>query len=452
MSEVEEEPIEPIEQIGQDSPESLLHRLTQIKPDEMKVALWAIAYYFCLMCSYFIIKPLRDEMGVISGVENLQYLFTATFVVMLLMVPVFGWISSHFPREKFLPYVYLFFISNIILFFILFQTELEQVAIARAFYIWVSVYNLFVVSVFWSFLSEIFSSSQAKRLFAFIAMGGTAGGIVGPLLTAALVSFLGTANLLIISGLFLVVALISVNRLHKWHEYAIQENRNKGKIEKATEPASKMNGGIMAGVRLVFNSPYLVGICCLILLQTGLATFLYFQQLTIVDATFDDPARRTAVFSIIELLTNGLSLFIQFMITRRIINTFGIAPILALIPLLLCFGFLALWLTPTLGVIIAVQVIRRAGNYSINRPVREMLYTVLSKEEKYKAKNFIDTAIYRGGDMTSAWIYNGLSAGLGLSLSAIALIAVPVSAIWSFIAFKLGKAQEKKARENIEKT
>jgi AAA family ATP:ADP antiporter len=449
MSEVEEEPIEAIEQIGQVTPESLLHRLTHIQPDEMKVVLWAIVYYFCLMCSYFIIKPLRDEMGVISGVENLQYLFTGTFVVMLLMVPVFGWISSHYPREKFLPYVYLFFISNIIIFYILFQSEIEHVYVARAFYIWVSVYNLFVVSVFWSLLSEIFSSNQAKRLFAIIAMGGTAGGIVGPLLTASLVTFIGTENLLIVSAAFLIIALISVNRLHTWHEHTIRESRNGDELDKATDNESKMDGGILAGVKLVINSPYLMGICCLILLQTAMATFLYFQQLTIVDNVFDDPTRRTAIFSMIELLTNGLTLFLQFMVTRKIVNSFGIAPILALLPILLCFGFLALWMAPSLGVIIAVQVIRRAGNYSINRPVREMLYTVLRKEEKYKAKNFIDTAIYRGGDMTSAWIYNGLSTVLGLSLSAIALIAIPASAAWSFIAFKVGKAQENKVREKI---
>ena len=430
---------------GQHRLVAFFYRLTKLKPEETRMALWAIIYYFCLMCSYFIIKPLRDEMGVASGIENLQYLFTGTFVVMLLMVPVFGWISTHYPRERFLPYVYSFFIFNIFLFFALFRSDITHVYVARAFYIWVSVYNLFVVSVFWSFLSEIFTSNQAKRLFAFIAAGGTAGGIVGPLLTASLVSVLGPENLLVVSAFFLFVALISVNRLHSWHEQVLSNNKRESSDAQVTQAEQKMDGGILAGVRLVFASPYLMGICCMILLYTSLATFLYFQQLTIVNSVFDDPARRTAMFGIIELFTNGLTLFLQFIVTRRIIKHFGVAPALALVPVLLCFGFLALWVSPVLGVIVCVQVIRRAGNYAITRPVREMLYTVLSKEEKYKAKNFIDTAIYRGGDMASAWIYNGLSVGLGLGLSTIALIAIPISSVWAFIAYKLGKAQVKMA-------
>ena len=418
-----------------------LRQLISQDPDESRVALWAAVYYFSLMCSYFIIKPLRDEMGVVSGVENLQYLFTATFLVMLLIVPVFGWISSRYSREQFLPFVYGFFICNILLFFVLFKTHLSEVYVARIFYVWVSVFNLFVVSVFWSFMSEIFTSEQAKRLFTFIAAGGTIGGIAGPAITTGLVTILGPENLLIISGIFLGIALYSIHRLHVWHLSLVNDRETRGGAD-SLQPVQLMNSGIMAGVRLVFRSRYLLGICSLILLYTALATFLYFQQLTIVDAAFDEPAKRTAIFGIIELFTNGLTLFLQFIVTRKIVKRFGMAPVLALIPFLLCFGFLALWIAPVLGVIITVQVIRRAGNYAITRPMREMLYVVLSKEEKYKAKNFIDTAIYRGGDMASAWLYSGLSIGLGLSLSTIALLAVPICGIWTLIAFKLGKSQE----------
>ena len=420
-------------------------RLVNIKPDEMKLTLWASIYYFCLMCSYFIIKPLRDEMGVVSGVDNLQYLFTATFLAMLLIIPVFGWISSRYTREVFLPYVYLFFIFNILVFFALFKSQIDEIYVARSFYVWVSVYQLFVVSVFWSFMSEIFTSSQAKRLFAYIAAGGTTGGIAGPILTSSLVTVLGPQNLLIMSALFLSVALLSINRLHNWHVSTYSADID----NKIADPVVNKDKSVLAGVKLVFSSPYLMGICVLILLYTSLATFLYFQQLTIVDTSFDDPASRTAIFGMIELFTNGLTLFLQFFITRRIVNHFGVAPILAMIPFLLCFGFLALWAAPVLLVIVTVQVIRRAGNYAITRPVREMLYVVLSKEEKYKAKNFIDTAIYRGGDMASAWVYSGLSIGLGLSMTTIALIAVPFSGIWAFIAYRLGKKQELLASEQL---
>lgn len=421
-----------------------LRRLLKFEPGETRVALWASTYYFCLMCSYFILKPLRDEMGVVSGVDNLQYLFTATFIVMLLIVPVFGWITSRYTREKFLPYVYIFFLANILSFFVLFKTGVSQVYVARAFYVWVSVYNLFVISVFWSFMSEIFSSDQARRLFAFIAAGGTAGGIVGPALTSSLVTTLGQENLLLISASLLGVALFSIYRLHDWH---VKNNSNVQPVPVNPLPEQPRDRGILSGVKLVATSPYLLGICLMMLLYSTLQTFLYFQQLTIVNVSFSDPGHRTEIFGLIELFTNGLTLFIQFTITRKIIKLFGMATSLALIPFLLCFGFIALWLVPVLGVIMAVQVIRRAGNYAITRPLREMLYVVLSKEEKYKAKNFIDTAIYRGGDMASSWVYSGLSTGLGFSLPAIALIAVPVSGLWAYVAFKLGRTQERLAAE-----
>ena len=420
-------------------------QLASFEPGEARVAVWACIYYFCLMCSYFIVKPIRDEMGVVSGVENLQYLFTATFIVMLIIVPVFGWISTRYTREKFLPYVYIFFIANILTFYILFKTGFTQVYIARAFYVWVSVYNLFVVSVFWSFMSEIFSSAQAGRLFAFIAAGGTAGGIIGPALTSSLVTILGPENLLVISAGFLGIALLSIYWLHSWHEHNVKVKQPSTPTNNQSAPVSRMGGGILDGVKLVATSPYLLGICAMILLYSTLQTFLYFQQLTIVDASVNDPASRTAIFAMIELFTNGLTLIIQFTVTRKIVKSYGIASILALIPFLLCFGFIALWLAPVLGVIMSVQIIRRAGNYSITRPLREMLYVVVSNEEKYKAKNFIDTAIYRGGDMASAWVYSGLSIGLGFSLSTIALIAVPVCGLWTYVAYKLGRTQERLA-------
>lgn len=420
-----------------------LQRLLKSESDESMVAMWAAIYNFCLMCGYFILKPIRDEMGVASGIENLQYLFTATFVVMLLIIPVFGWISTRYSREQFLPYVYVFFIVNLLTFYALFETDISHVHVARVFYVWVNVFNLFVVSVFWSFMAEIFTSEQAKRLFAFIATGGTLGGIIGPSLTSTLVTLLGPENLLLVSAVLLGIAMYSIHRLHVWHE------RHRTETSAQTDPLpaanQRMDSGILAGVKLVITSPYLLGICLMMLLYSALSTFLYFQELTIVDAVFDEPAERTAVFGMIELLANGLTLLLHIFVTRNIVKRFAIAPVLASIPFILCFGFLALWWSQLLSVIIAVQVIRRAGNYAITRPVREMLYVVLSKEEKYKAKNFIDTAVYRAGDMASAWVYSGLSFGLGLSLSTIALIAVPISGIWAGVAYRLGKTQEKLA-------
>lgn len=387
-------------------------------------------------------------MGIAGGVENLHWLFTGTFLSMLAAVPLFGWIASKYPRKRFIPCVYYFFIANLLLFFFLFSTNLTHAYVARAFFIWVSVYNLFVVSVFWSFMADIYSDNQAKRLFGFIAAGGTTGAIVGPALTGNLVLLLGPKNLLPLSAILLLVSVVCIRRLiSKKHESTstVPDSFSKTEPNQAEDSDEKpMGGSIVAAFRLVLSSPYLMGICLLILLFTTLATFLYFQQAQIVRDSFDDPSRRTAVFAAIDFAVNILAVTIQVLLTGRIVKSIGLSWSLALIPVLLGLGFLMLGLVPLLMVLVIVQVVRRAGDYAIMKPSREMLFTVLNKEEKYKAKNFIDTAIYRGGDAVSAWIYAGLS-GLGLSLSAIALAAVPISGIWAIVSYILGKKREELA-------
>ena len=422
-----------------------LKRLVNVEPQELKALSWSCVYFFALLCSYYILRPLRDEMGIAGGVKNLQWLFTGTFLAMLAVVPLFGWITSHYPRKRFLPYVYYFFIGNILLFFVLFKSNITHAVVARAFFIWVSVFSLFVVSVFWSFMADIFRSTQAKRLFGFIAAGGTAGALTGPALTAALAVPLGPTNLLLISAGLLGGAVFCVKRLIAWRENSIARAAAAGDATEAEDQA--MGGGILAAFQLVLKSPYLIGICLLILLFTTLATFLYFQQAHIIRDHFADSADRTTVFAIMDFSVNALTIIVQLFLTGRIVKHLGLGWTLALIPLLLGIGFLILGLTPVLGTIIMLQIIRRAGNYAVMKPAREMLYVVLSKEEKYKAKNFIDTAIYRGGDVVSAWAFAGLQ-GLGFTLSAIALIAVPLSAIWALISFKLGKTQEALANLN----
>ena len=415
----------------------LLKRLVDVEPEELRALLWSFSYFFALLCSYYIVRPMRDEMGVAGGIENLQWLFTGTFVVMLAAVPLFGWVTSRFERRRFLPYVYLFFIANLLIFFLLFRSSITHVYVARAFFIWASVFNLFVVSVFWSFMADIFNNRQARRLFAFIAAGGTSGAIAGPMLTAGLALRLGYTNLLLISALCLGWALLCIYRLIDWKERLTATSD----IDSADATAdTALGGGLFAGVSLVMRSPYLLGICVLMLLFTTLATFLYFQQAQIVRDSFADPAARTSVFAAIDLAVNSLTILIQVLLTGRLVKWLGLPVVLALIPLLLGAGFLAIGFAPVLAVLVVVQVIRRAGNYAIMRPAREMLYVVLGREEKYKAKNFIDTVVYRGGDALSAWAYEGLRA-LGLGLSAIAFLAVPLSVIWAGVAYRLGKQQ-----------
>jgi len=415
-----------------------LRRLVKAQPGELAALFWAFVYFFSLLCSYYIVRPMRDEMGIAGGVENLQWLFTGTLLAMLAAVPLFGWVSSRFKRRHFLPAVYGFFIVNLLLFFVLFRSDITHAWVARAFFIWASVFNLFVVSVFWSFMADIFDNEQARRLFGFIAAGGTSGAICGPLVAAALAQPLGPTNLLPVSALLLGVAVLCINRLSAWRSRQADTRATTAAAEQA------IGGSIFAGIRLVLRSPYLLGICVLMLLFTTLATFLYFQQAQIVRDSFSDPAERTAVFAGIDLAVNSLTLIFQLLLTGRLVKWLGLGWTLALVPLLLAGGFLALGLAPVLAVLVVVQVLRRAGNYAIMRPSREMLYVVLGREEKYKAKNFIDTVVYRSGDAVSAWAYAGLRA-LGLSLSTIAFIAAPLALVWAAVAYRLGRAQTRLA-------
>jgi AAA family ATP:ADP antiporter len=393
-------------------------------------------------------------MGIAGGVEQLQWLFSGTFVVMLLAVPLFGWLTSRYPRRKFLVYVYYFFITNLLLFFALFRAGIEQAWLARAFFIWASVFNLFVVSVFWSFMTDIFNDEQAKRLFGFIAAGGTTGALVGPVLTVSLVQFVGTTNLLLLSATFLGCAVLCIRQLICWQDHnSLLPSSIPAMAQGGTPSSSRdavLQGGLFGGIKLVLGSHYLLGICLLMVLFTSLATFLYFQQAYIIRDNFVDPADRTAVFATMDFAVNFLTILIQVFLTGRIVNRLGMAWTLAIIPVLLCLGFTLLALSPALAVIVVVQVIRRAGNYAVMRPAREMLYVVLNREQKYKAKNFIDTVVYRGGDAVSAWLYAGLNS-IGLGLAAIAALAVPISAIWAWVCFRLGMRQEALARELREK-
>jgi AAA family ATP:ADP antiporter len=418
-----------------------LRRLVQVERHELRALLWSFTYFFSLLCGYYILRPTRDAMGIAGGVEQLHWLFTATFVAMLAAVPLFGWVTSRFPRRRFLPYVYYFFIANLLAFYALLGAG-ENVYVARAFFVWTSVYNLFVVSVFWSFMADLYTNAQAKRLFGFVAAGGTAGALVGPAIAAALVGPLGTPGLLLLSAGFMGVAVVCVHRLIAW-----SDEHGSAPAEQRSAEARPLGGGVAAAIPLVLRSPYLVGVAVFMLLFTTASTVLYFQQAHIVRDAFATDEQRTAVFAAMDFAVNAMTIVTQVFLTSRVVRGLGIAWTLALVPVLLALGFVALGVAPVLGVIVVVQVLRRAGDYAITRPAREMLYVVLGREEKYKAKNFIDTVVYRGGDAVSAWAYAGLRA-MGLGLGAIAFVAVPVAALWAWLAYGLGRRQEALAKSS----
>ncbi len=413
---------------------ALIDRSIDLREGELPALIISFVYFFSLLCAYYIIRPLRDEMGILGGIKNLPWVFTGTFIVILAMVPLYGWVSSRYPRRQFLPLVYSFFILNLLGFYALFHFRVFPAQVAQSFFIWVSVFNLFVVSVFWSFMNDIYDKDQAKRLFGSIAAGGTLGALCGPIITTWLAQPLGTHNLLLISAVLLMIPIFCIHNLSLWFkQQPLSQVDNTYK--------APIGGHWFAGFTLVMRSPYLMGIALLILIFSTLSTFLYFQQASIIQDAFSDSGERTSVFAMIDLAVNSLTILIQFFLTGRIVKTLGLAWTLALIPLLLSIGFIILSFSPVITVLIIVQVFRRAGNYSIMRPAREMLYVVLGREEKYKAKNFIDTVVYRGGDAVSAWVYDGMR-GIGLSLGQIAFVAAPIAALWALVAYRLGIKRE----------
>jgi ATP:ADP antiporter, AAA family len=410
---------------------NFLDRLALVKHEEWPAVFGAFTYFFCLLCGYYVLRPVRDEMGIQAGLKNLPWLFTATLVTMLVLVPVFGWLSSKFARQRLLPIVYLFFGANLLVFYILFSRGVAVADTAKAFFVWVSVFNLFVVSVFWSFMADLFSTEQAKRTYELIAAGGSVGAIIGLALSTVLAKPLGVANLLLLSAGFLLAAVVSILLLGSWARGRPEEKRTGAE-------AGSIGGGIWDGVKLVVTSRYLLGICGFVLIYSVLSTFLYFQQQHIVSASSMNSGERTALFAKFDLATNGLTLVMQIFVFSRLLKWLALAAGLVLIPLLSVVGYLALAYDPVLIVLAIFGTVRRAGEFAIAKPARETLFNALSREEKYKAKNFMDTAVYRTGDSASAWLFERLK---GLGLSSIALIAAAGALVWALLGRWLVRTQ-----------
>ena len=416
-----------------------LAHLLAAERDELAPLCWAAGYFFCLLCGYYILRPLRDEMGIRGGVDQLQWVFSATFVVTVLVVPLFGAAVARLPRRQLVLATHLFVVASLAGFYAAFVSQLAPGWVARGCFVWLSVFNLFLVSVFWSVMTDVFSTAQARRLFGVIAAGGSAGAIAGPALTAVLGPWLTPAGLLPLAmGLWLAAGGAGLAVLR------CASPRNQ-------RPAPAIRGSLWAGVRRVSRSPYLLGICGFILLYTALSTFLYFQQARIVEAALADSGERTRLFALMDLATNALTVAAQLFATARLVRWLGLPGALVLMPLVLAVGFVCLGLAPTLTVLVVFQVLRRAGGYAVARPAREMLFTVVAREDKYKSKNFIDTVVYRGGDAMSAWGFAALAA-LGLGTSALAFAAVPLALAWMASGWLLGRQADVKQQSAISST
>lgn len=419
---------------------ALAGKVVEIRSDdELRGMLWGTTYGFLIMFSYYILRAVRDEISAADR-GNLQVLWTAVFLVMLLAVPLYSWIASRWSRGVFVPLANRFFIACLVGFWLCLVGLPDDARpwIDRVFYVWTSVFALFVVTIFWGFMSDCFDNSQGKRMFAFIAVGSSIGGMVGSGVTASLATLVPTFSLLLLACVPLEAASWCAGVLHR--RFAT------GNVRMAGESARAIQGNAWSGMKAVYSSRYLMGIAAFILLMTFVSTMLYFQQAYLVADAFTDRGVRTAFFARIDLVVNILTIALQVYVTARIVKWLGIGLALALIPVAMTLGFLSLGLYPTLAILVVVQVIYRAGRYGVTKPAREMLWTVLGREEKYKAKPFLDAAVYRGGDLVSGWIYAGLAA-IGLSVGAIALVAAPVAGLWVMLGITLGRREEALAAE-----
>jgi AAA family ATP:ADP antiporter len=408
-----------------------------VREPEARALAWSWLYVFALFLAYHVLRPIRDELGVSAGIENLPWLFTGTMLAMLAVNPLFAYAVRRWTRERFIAVSYRFFMLNLLIFMVLLamSTPEQHVWVGRAFFIWVSVFNLFVVSVFWSFIVDVFNTEQGARLFGILATGATLGGIAGSAFTSGFVGKLGQNWLLLASILLLEVAVLASRRLSA----ITTVFREKVQNDDAYKP---VGGGIFNGISHTFRSPYLLGIAFFILFYTITSTILYFQQATIVATNITDRSARTAFFANIDFWVNVVTLVIQLFFTGRLMARLGIAAMLCILPFISLAGFAALASYPTIVVFVVVQVVRRVSNFALARPAREVLFTSVTREDRYKAKSFIDTVVYRGGDQIASWAYTGLM-GLGLTVPGVAVIAVPLSAVWLGLSFWIGLQHKK---------
>ncbi|MEP6617776.1 MAG: Npt1/Npt2 family nucleotide transporter [bacterium] len=422
---------------------ALLRRVVDVHAEEVNAMLMSFAFFFCVLSGYFVLRPIRDAVAAASGVQQLPWLFAGTLTATLAFNPLFASLVVRFPARRFVPISYQFFIANLLVFFALMrfvsagENSATDMWVGRAFFVWTSVLSFFGTSIFWCFMADVFRSEQAKRLFGFIGVGGTLGSIVGSSVTALLAARIGPVNLLLVSAGLLELGAICVMRFP-----AVSWRVNSARAPTGADATQSevIGGSIWGGVSSVVASRYLLGTALFLILYSLGSTFLYFEQADIVGRFYASRAARTTVLAQLELAAQILTVVTQVFFTGRIIRWIGMAATLAFLPLLSVVGFGTLGLLPVFSTLAIFTVLRRASNFSLTNPAMEVLFTVVPREDKYKAKSFIETFVYRGGDQLAAWTYAGLTA-LGLGLAGIAFFAVPVSAVWLVLGVWLGRKQ-----------
>jgi AAA family ATP:ADP antiporter len=410
-----------------------LHKLVDVKPNEKRAMWLGFAFHFLILTGYYILRPIRDSIAAGNRLETLPWMFGATLIAMLIANVLFAAIVARMSRRKFIPLAYAFFIFNLALFFVLMQTGSpeQQVWIGRALYVWVSVFNLFNTAIFWAFMTDLFTVEQGKRLYGFIAVAGSLGGILGPFITARYVRDLGPANLLAISAVLFGIAAALVRFFP--HNFTEGNKPERGGEE-------RIGGSVWSGVTHIVRSPYLLGLAASMLLYTSTSTWAYFQQSDLTRSALSDSGARTVFLAHLDIWVNSITVVIQIFLTGRLLKWFGVGFTLVALPLISLIGFAAMGVATSLALLAVFQVARRVAAYALMRPSREILFTVLRREDKYKVKSVTDTLGYRTGDQLGAWSYGGLHS-LGLDLSSISFVALPVVAGWGILCLWLGKRQ-----------
>ena len=414
---------------------------TKIEPHELQATLLSFAFVFVLMSAYFILRPVRDSLSSDWTDEQLSWLWTSTFFVSLIAVSLYGAVISRVRFRIIVPSVYAFFAATFIAFYIAGSTLGENDYVNRAYYVWLSVFSLYHLSVFWTFMSGLYDKEQAKRLFSIIAMGASTGAIVGPAIPAFFADDVGNLNLLLIAAVLLMVPRPIIRRLERLR---ISDLGNED-VHADLSRDQKLGKNPFSGFKAFVSSPYLLAIGLFILLYVVMNTFIYFELRKML-GDFDREVR-TQIWASIDLAVNSLALLTALFATGRLATRFGMASTLALIPALMVGGWIMVALSPVLAVLIGLQITRRAGNYAITRPGREMLFTAVDTETRFKAKPVIDIVVYRGGDVVTAWFYTALTATLGFGLAGIAATAAIIAAAWAGAGVFLGRKYERAGDE-----
>lgn len=416
-----------------------VQRALGISPDELNPLIASFATFFLVLCAYYVVRPLRETVGVTLGPGGLQAAFVTVFIVMLLAVPAFGWLATRLARNVLLPVCYVFFIVVLAAFWAAFQATDNNRAIALTFFVWASVFNLFIVSLFWSLMSEAWSSGEAKRLFGIIAAGGSAGALTGPLLARVLSEFVAPENLLLISAMLLASAALVSSAVRRRRAETLDSG-----------PAALPSSNIWSGAIDVMRVPHLRYIAIFVLLANIVGTFFYLEQSRLVEQAFATTQERLIFFSERDLAVSVLTLAVQLFGTSSIIRRFGMKTALLALPVSAMLSVAALHSMPLLAVAAAVMIIERVTAFALANPAMKISYTVVSDDQKYRAQNFIDTVVYRGGDALSGKIFNAASQGAGFTAATTALVALPLAVLWIFVALKLGSGVERLTRNTTE--